>query len=414
MPKFSYEAVDRSRRRTKGTIEADSAEEARLQLRRQGLQTTNITQEAGKKKQGGGAAAEDPERKHAFVMGGVNQAELTLFSRQFATLLDAGLPLTRCLKILEAMLAPGVLKNAVMDVSDDVEAGSSLSESMLKCPKVFDTLYTSIIRAGEAAGALDTMLLRLADFREKSQRLKKQIVGALIYPAAVISIAGAILALIILLIVPKFKKMFDDMKIEMPTPTLMLMSFADFLENHYGKVFIAPFVLLGLFKVFRRTDAGKMATDQVSLYLPVFGTIIRKSSVSRFCRTLGTLTSAGVPILDALNIIKTAIGNRVVEVAVEDIHAAIREGEGISSPMSDHNVFDTMMISMVEVGEETGELDKMLIKVADNYDNDVDTLVSSMMSLLEPFLIIGMGLAVGFIVISLFMPILKIVEGVGK
>ena len=413
MPKFAYEGVDRSRKTAKGTVDAANEEEARAKLREQGLRVTALSAPEGGGKRKKAAAAAPTERKKATVMGGVNQAELTLFSRQFATLLDAGLPMPRSLQILENMLRPGVLRNALMDVYDDVNAGSTLSDSMGKHPKVFDTLYTSIVRSGEAAGALDTMLLRLADFREKSQKLKKQIIGALIYPAAVITIAGLILALIILLIVPKFQKMFTDMKMEMPTPTVMLMSFADFLQNYYYIVFSLPFVLLAIFKLICHFPAGRFMVDQVSLYLPVFGTIIRKSSISRFCRTLGTLTSSGVPILDALNIIRTAIGNKVVENAVGEIHTAIREGEGISEPMKRQRIFDQMMVSMVEVGEETGELDKMLIKDADNLDADVDTLVSSMLSLLEPFLIIGMGLAVGFIVISLFMPILSIVQNMG-
>ncbi len=411
MPTFSYEAVDSSGKAKKSTIDAANVDEAREKLKGQGLFPTSIAQKGGRKSKKASAAA-GTERKKAFVIGGgVSQKELTNFTRQFSTLIDAGLPLVRALDIMEQMLKPGGLRNVIMDVRDDVEQGSSLSEAMSKCPGGFDELYVSMIRAGETGGLLGSILNRLADFREKSQKLKRQIIGALIYPAAVMSIAGAILALIIIVIVPKFKKMFDDMDMDMPVPTQMLMDFSDILVNFW---YLIPLVPIGLFAAFftiRSFRQGRYALDMIILYLPVFGTIVRKSTISRFCRTLGELSGAGVPILDALGILRTAVGNSVVADAVGDIHSSIREGESIADPMRRSGVFDIMVVNMIEVGEETGELDKMLVKIADTYDNEVDVLVSSMMSLLEPFLIIGMGLAVGFIVISLFLPLISIVEG---
>lgn len=418
MPNFAFEAVDASGRSVKDTIEAASVEEARARLRKKKLFPTNISRKAGAKKKrkdgaGGSADSAASERKKAAAIGGVNQAQLTMFTRQFATLVDAGLPMVRALHILEEMLQPGVLRNAVMDVVDDVEQGSSLSEAMAKHPKAFDTLYVSMVRAGEMGGVLDTILTRLADFREKAQKLKKQIISALIYPAAVVSVATAILLLIIMFIIPKFKEMFDGLGVELPGMTQILMDFADILVNWWYLVPGIPVILVVAFKVIRSTQGGKFATDMIALYLPVFGLIIRKSSISRFCRTLGTLTASGVPLLDALGILRTAVGNAVVEQAVSDVHTAIREGDNIADPLRRSGVFDALAVSMVAVGEETGELDKMLVKVADNYDSDIDALVSGMMSLLEPFLIIGMGGAVAFIVIALFLPLIKIIQNVG-
>jgi type IV pilus assembly protein PilC len=413
MPTFTYEAVDGAGRSIKGETEAASPEEARSLLRKKKLFPTTISQKRSAKKKKTAAAPVADERKRSATFGGVSQKNLTNFTRQFATLVDAGLPIVRSLEILEEMLPAGVLRNAVMDVHDDVEQGSQLSEAMERCPKAFDTLYVSMVRAGEAGGVLDTILSRLADFREKSQKLKKQIISALIYPAAVITVAGGILLLIIMLIIPKFKKMFDGMNVNLPGPTQMLMDFADILRNWWYLVPAVPILLLVFFKIIRSTKGGRYFTDMASLYLPVFGMIIRKTSVSRFCRTLGTLTSSGVPILDALAILRTAVGNAVVEDAVQEVHNSIREGENIADPLRRSGVFDHLAVNMVAVGEETGELDKMLIKIADNYDQDVDAMVAGMMSLLEPFLIIGMGLAVGFIVIALFLPLVEIIQNMG-
>jgi len=416
MPTFAYEAMDKTGRATKGVIEASGKDEAREKLKAQGLHPTDIQPRAG----GKASSAKKPaaavrERKRTFTIGsGVRSKDLTLFTRQFSTLIDAGLPVVRALDIMEQMTPPGALRNVIMDVRDEVEAGASLSDAMGKAPQVFDELYVSMIRAGEAGGLLGTILNRLADFREKSQKLKRQIIGALIYPAAVLTVAGAILTLIIMYIVPKFKKMFEDMNIPLPFLTEILMSIADTMVEYYYLIPLVPFLLVGGIWGIRLTRGGRYALDQVTLYLPIFGTIVRKSTISRFCRTLGELSSAGVPILDALGILRTAVGNLVVAEAVGDIHAAIREGENIADPMRRSGVFDIMVVNMIEVGEETGELDKMLLKIADTYDSEVDVLVSSMMSLLEPFLIIGMGGAVGFIVIALFLPLISIIQGMNQ
>ena len=409
MATFVYEAVDATGKSKKGQLEAADEAAARDQLKGRGLFPTTL---AAKVVKGGAKAAKAVEgRERAFTIGGgVSQKELTMFTRQFSTLIEAGLPVVRALDILEQMLRPGGLRNCVMDVRDDVEQGSSLSEALAKSPQAFDELYVSMIRAGEAGGLLGQILNRLADFREKSQKLKRQIVGALVYPIAVLTIAGAILALIITMIVPKFKEMFDGMGVEMPWLTSMLLDFADLMLEYWYLLPLVPAIVIVSAVGIRKSYIGRRLTDQMLLHVPIFGLIVSKSTISRFCRTLGELSSAGVPILDALGILKTSIGNLVVAEAVADIHASIREGENIADPMRRSGVFDLMVVNMVEVGEETGELDKMLMKIADTFDNEVDVLVSSMMSLLEPFLIVGLGGVVGFIVIALFMPLIAIME----
>lgn len=416
MPKFTYVAVDKAGKQKTGDIDAESSDKAREVLRKQGLFPTTIKAKTEKKK---AAAVADDTRKRtpAWMAGGLKQKELTLFTRQFSTLLDSGLPLMRALDIMEQMLKAGAMRNAIMDLTDDVQSGASLSDGMSKQPKIFDNLYCSMIKAGEASGQLGKILGRLAEFREKSEKLKKEIIGALIYPVAVLTIATFILAGIITFIVPKFKEMFDQMGVELPPMTMMLMDLADLMVALYWGFVPAvlvygvlyPLMIFGAFKTIRKFEKGKYYTDAAMLYIPLFGMIIRKSTVSRFCRTMGELDASGVPILDALTIIKDTIPNAVIRGAVNDIYLGIREGENMSSPMRRCGQFDLMTLNMVEVGEETGELDKMLVRVANAYDSDVDALIAAMMSLMEPMLIIGMGGAVGFIVIALFMPLLSII-----
>lgn len=416
MAKYSYEAVDKTGAQKTGVIDAASPEEAREKLRGQGLFPTTINQKGKGKKSSG--SSDQRKRLPAWQAGKVKSKQLTAFTRQFSTLLDSGLPLVRALDIMEKMIPSGAMLNATMDLRDEVEGGSSLSDSMAKDSKTFDVLYCSMIKAGEASGQLGKILGRLAEFREKSEKLKSQIISALIYPAAVLTIATGILILIILLVVPEFQKMFIQMNVPLPGPTQVLLTLSDIMTTVYFGVIPAVLLYiigipLGLFiilKLVRSNELGLYYTDMAMLHMPIFGQILKKSSVSRFCRTMGELDSAGVPILDSLSIIKDAISNKVIRTAVEDIHVGIREGESMSEPMRRSNQFDLMTLNMVEVGEETGELDKMLIRVADNYDSDVDTLVGGMMSLMEPFMIIGMGIAVGFIVISLFLPLLGIVS----
>jgi type IV pilus assembly protein PilC len=342
----------------------------------------------------------------------VKPSHLTEFTREFATLLDAGLPIMRSMAILHMQLKPGALKSAVGSVKDDVEGGSSLSEALARHPVVFDKLYVNMIRAGESGGVLDEILERLAEYREKAQKLQQRIIGALVYPAAVLFIASCILSFLMIFIIPKFKLMFDEMGMgELPVPTQILMGIAGAMVNYWYLICFSPVAAVLLYKLVVRTPRGRLIVDAVKLKTPVFGIIVSKSSISRFCRTLGTLVTSGVPILEALAIIKLATGNQVLANAIETVGHSIKEGDTIAEPLNHSGIFDDLVVNMIQVGEETGELDKMLMKVADTYDNQVDTLVGAMMSLLEPVLIVFMGVTVGFIVVALFMPLIKLMEG---
>jgi type IV pilus assembly protein PilC len=284
---------------------------------------------------------------------------------------------------------------------------------MAKYPKAFDKLYTNMIAAGEAGGVLDLILARLADFMEKAAKLKKKVIGAMIYPAVVITIAVGIVSMIMIVVIPKFKKIFEDFKLELPAPTQLLIDFSDWMADDYGWAYIicSPFVFTILWRLIRISEGGKYFTDSMLLKVPILGSIIGKTSIARFTRTLGTLISAGVPILEAINITKETCGNEVYSRALVKVHDAIREGETMAGPLKATKVCDSIVVNMIDVGEETGDLDKMLIKVADNYDSDVDVLVASLISILEPVMVVVLGVIVGFIVIALFMPMISLIEG---
>jgi len=412
MPVFTYEALDSQGQEVRGEIDAVSSEEAIIKIRNKSYFPTNVKEKAAKRKAGGASRASG--KKKSFAIGKVKTKQLCTFTRQLSTLQDAGLPIVRSLKILEEQQKPGVLKNQLAEVSEDVEGGSTLSEALAKHPKTFDKLYVNMVRAGEAGGVLDSILERLAAFMEKSQRLKKQVVSALIYPAAVISVAGLILAGIMVYIVPKFQEMFADMRIELPALTNMLIQASNWLKDYYYMIPLVPFAFIVTLKVIGANKTGRYVIDQIKLKIPLFGQIISKSIISRFCRTLGTLISSGVPILEALSIVKEATGNAVFENAIGRVHDSIREGENIVGPMQACNIVDPMVLNMIDVGEETGELDKMLLKIADTYDEDVDALVGGLMSLIEPLLIVFLGGAVGFIVVALFMPLITLMQNIGQ
>jgi type IV pilus assembly protein PilC len=298
-------------------------------------------------------------------------------------------------------------------VADEVEGGGTLSDAMSKYPKAFDKLYTNMINAGEAGGVLDLILARLADFMEKAAKLKKKVIGAMIYPAVVISIAIGIVSMIMVFVIPKFEDIFKDFKLDLPPPTKILLFISRWFAQDYGWAYIlaAPFVIVGLIKLIRLSEGGKYAIDVIKLKIPILGAILSKTSIARFTRTLGTLISAGVPILDAITITKETSGNEVFSRALVKVHDAIREGESMADPLRATKVCDAIVVNMVDVGEETGDLDKMLLKVADNYDSDVDVLVGSLISILEPVMVVILGVIVGFIVIALFMPMITLIQG---
>ncbi len=320
----------------------------------------------------------------------------------------------RSLKVLTAQQKPGGFKDCLAEVTDSVEAGSTLSDAMAQHPYAFDNLFCNMVRAGEVGGVLDVILNRLAGFLEKAQRLKKKVRGASVYPIVVMSVAILILAAIIIFVVPAFEQMFNAQGLELPLPTQILLVLSRTLASWIGLAIAGGIVLMILgISAWGKTTGGKKAMDRIKLKIPIIGTIIRKSTTSRFCRTLGTLITSGVPILEALSICRNAINNEVLGEAIDTVRASIKEGESISAPLAKTSLFDDIVVNMVDVGEETGELDKMLIKVADNYDVEVDIAVESLMSVMEPVLIVFMGGAIGFIVIALFLPLVSMIESIG-
>ena len=415
MPVFAFEAVKNDGQKVQSEVTAGSKDEAIKKIQDQGLRPTRIKaqKEESKSRAVPGVEKAPAKKKAGLFARGVSSNDIVTFTTQLSTLQDAGLPIVRSLKILEEQQKPGRFKDQLEEVSSEVEQGSTLSEAMAKYPKSFDKLYISMVKAGEAGGVLDVILRRLAGFMEKSQKLRKQVKGALIYPAAVITVAILILVVIMLFVVPAFEKMFADIGQALPAPTQLLLSTSQAIQTYWYLIPLIPIFLMVIMKLIARTEAGEKALDAFKLRMPVFGNIIKKSSVARFCRTLGTLIASGVPILEALRIVKDAVGNVIISNAIEDVHGSIREGDTIADPLRSSGIFDELLVNMIDVGEETGELDKMLMKIADNYEADVDVAVEGMSSLLEPLLIVGMGLVVGFIVISLFLPLVSIIKNIG-
>ncbi len=414
MPVFAYEAINNDAQKVKGDVTADSKDQAIKLIQEKGLRPTRLQmqKDAPAKRAVPGVEQAAPKKKGPLFKGGVKTAEIVTFTTQLSTLQDAGLPIVRSLNILEEQQKPGRLKDELEAISEEVEQGSTFSEALSKYPKSFNKLYISMVKAGEAGGVLDVILRRLAGFMEKSQKLRKKVKGALIYPAAVITVAAAILVVIMLFVVPAFEKMFADIGQSLPAPTQLLLSTSQAIQTYWFLLPGIPILLVFSMKMVARTERGERALDAFKLKMPVFGNIIKKSSVARFCRTLGTLIASGVPILEVLRIVRDAVGNVIISNAIEDVHSSIREGDTIADPLRASGIFDELLVNMIDVGEETGELDKMLMKIADNYEMDVDVAVEGMSSLLEPVLIVGMGLVVGFIVVSLFLPLVSIIKNI--
>lgn len=416
MPTYSFEAMNSSGQEVKDEIEATSDEDAVAKIRAKGYFLTKIREKSGKKKVGkkSSAGPVDAGRKMPLSFGGVPRKQLVLFTRQLSTLQDAGLPILRSLQILEQQQRPGLLKAIIGGVADEVEGGGSLSDAMAKYPKAFDKLYVNMISAGEMGGVLDIILQRLADFMEKAAKLKKKVIGAMIYPCVVITIAVAIVSAIMIFVIPQFEKIFKDFGAELPDITKLLMSVSRWFGAEYGWAYVlaSPILIVMILRLIQMSEGGKYAVDKIKLMIPVLGVILSKTAIARFTRTLGTLISAGVPILDALNITKETCGNEVFSRAIGKVHDAIREGESMADPLRATKVCDAIVVNMIDVGEETGDLDKMLVKIADNYDSDVDVMVGSLISILEPIMVVILGSIVGFIVIALFMPMISLIGAV--
>ncbi|MDX1565995.1 MAG: type II secretion system F family protein, partial [Phycisphaeraceae bacterium] len=394
-------------------------------IKGQGLFPTSVREKKARRAQAGDTGKAVKKKKKAteisINIGGVSTKILTTFTRQLSTLQDAGLPLLRSLQILTDQQKPGLLRNTLEDITAEVEGGSSLSDAMAKHPKVFDELYTKMIAAGEVGGVLDVILQRLAEFMEKALRIKRKIIGAMIYPSVVISVAVAIVTGIMIFIVPKFQEIFQDFDTELPGMTKLLITMADWIggapEDQLipGYVWIVAFPFIAFYgtKLLRKSKPGRIAVDVAKLRIPVIGPLLQYTAVARFTRTLGTLISAGVPILEAILITRDTIGNYVYENALQRVHDSIREGDTFVAPLRETKVVDPIVVNLIDVGEETGELDKMLIKIADNYDEEVDTKVSALISLLEPLMVVLLGGAVGFIVVALFLPLVALIQNTG-
>ena len=440
MPTYLFEAIDAATgKEIRDTVDAASEAEAQATIRSMGYMVTKLKAQKAKAGKTSGSGGKKPGR--TFAIGGVKGKELTLFTRQLSILQDAGLPILRSLKLLAEMQKPGRLKNSLLDVCDEIEGGATLSEAMSKSPKAFDRLYCNMIRAGEAGGALEVILRRLSEFMERSESLKRKVKGALVYPVVVVTVAVGILTFIMIKIVPQFKKIFDDFGSTLPPMTQMLIDISNFVVNYWYLLPAIPFGINLLVKAIKLIPYGRFGWDLFMLKVVVFGQLIEKNILSRSARTLGTLLSSGVPILEALNITKETSGNMMFERLFQKVSDSIRDGEAIAKPLKTYSippfnvvallfwtafvpgvgalmyltrykkpVIDDLVVNMVDVGEESGELDTMLYKVADTYDEEVAVLTESLTSLMEPLLIIFLGGAVGFIVIALFMPLIKLIQ----
>ncbi len=410
MPIYQYKALDSQGQEVENSIEALSSKEAISKIRNMGYFPTNVRAKGGAKKVKAATSAKTKSRRGA--TGKVKIKALTQFARQLSTLQDAGLSILRSLRILEEQQRPGTFKKVLGYVAEDIEGGATLSEAMGKFPKCFDRLFVNMVAAGEVGGVLDLILSRLADFMEKDQKMKAKIKSAMIYPIFVISAAFAIVLGLMLFVMPKFTEVLSEMAGgDLPGLTLAIMAISNWIAFKWGWLWMiaTPFALISFLKFVRKFQTGRLVLDKIKLHMPVMKHIVYKSSVARWTRTLGTLIGAGVPILEAINITRETAGNEVYANALGKIQSAIRQGDTFANPLKQSKCVDTLVVNMIDVGEETGDLDKMMLKIADNYEEDVDVLVSGLMSMLEPLMIIVLGAIVGTIVLAVFLPMIKII-----
>jgi len=422
MPSFAYVALDAQGQQVSDFIDAASQSEAINTLRGQGLFPTSVKEQAraAKAKAGKGVkAAKASDAKGVKInlpfleKKTVKSATLMIFTRQLATLIDAGLPLLRGLTVLAKQEPDPVLKKTITQLAEAVQGGGTFSDGLNAHPKIFNKLYVNMVKAGELGGVLEVVLNRLAEFQEKAQKVKGKVKSAMMYPAIVMIIAIIIMGFLLVFIVPKFEQIFADMLGGKPLPLLtqVVIGASRFVQQQFLLIGIVIGALVFGFKYIASTPKGSVLLDQFMLKAPLFGDLTRKNGISRFTRTLGTLVTSGVPILQALNITKETAGNAVISTAISKIHDAVKEGESIVRPMDASGVFPSMVISMVDVGEETGQLPEMLLKVADLYDDEVDSAVAGLTSMMEPIMIVFLAVVVGAIVIALFLPLIGIISG---
>jgi type IV pilus assembly protein PilC len=398
MPTFTYTARDVKGEMKQATVEAASRDEVMKQLSKQKLQVIKVDEGAAEKKKRSGA---------------IKMRDIVIFTRQFSTMINAGLPLVQALSILSEQSENPALKDITKQVVYDVESGNTLADALRKHPKAFNELYVNMVAAGEAGGILDTILLRLAVFIEKNDALARKVKGAMIYPAVIFSVAGVAISALLFFVIPTFEKMFREAGVPLPVPTRIVIGMSQFLQHYWWAIGIAVFVGRRVFKTWHSTPAGTLAFDKFLLKVPVLGDVVRKSAVSRFTRTLGTLISSGVSILEGLEITAKTSGNMVVHNAIMESRASIAGGDTISAPLKKSAVFPPMVISMINVGEQTGGLDEMLTKIADFYDDEVDAAVGGLMAMMEPMMIVFLGIVVGGMVVAMYLPIFDMVSTAG-
>ena len=435
MATFQYIAKDSSGQEKRGTVEAGDRSGAIAAIRAQGLMPTAL----GEVKGGGGAAAKPaaakkgaPAKKPAKKGGGLGSKEikitlpkflrpkkvkakdLTAFTRQLATLVNAGLPLMRCIEVLKKQKMAPAMADCLDGISENIAGGGTFSDALTAYPKIFDNLYVNMVKAGEAGGVLEVVLNRLAEFAEKAQKIKNKVKGAMIYPSVVLFAAIGITAFLLVTVIPKFQQVFNDILggAELPAITEFVMGISEFVQHNGLQLLAIVVAVVVVYKIFGRTPFGAYQLDRLRISMPVIGTLVRRTAISQFSRTLGTLLASGVPILQALVIVRDTTGNRVVRRAIQTVHDAVKEGESMTDPLASSKVFPPMVVSMVQVGEETGALPDMLTRIANTYDDEVDNAVAGLTAAIEPALIIFLAVVVGTIVIAMFLPMIKIISQV--
>jgi type IV pilus assembly protein PilC len=403
MPKFSWEGKSRSGSVQKGVMEASSAALVEAQLKRYGLAGITVKEE-GKKFE---------LKLPGFGGGKIETKDLVVFTRQFATMIDSGLPLVQCLDILASQQENKNFRTILYKVKEDVESGSTFADALGKHPQAFDQLFVNLIAAGEVGGILDTILSRLAAYIEKAMKLKKQVKGAMVYPATIMSIAVVVVGVILVFVIPTFAKMFADFGGELPAPTRFVIALSNFMKKYIIVMIGAFFVIRFAIAKYYATAKGRKLIDALALKVPIVGPLIRKVSVAKFTRTLGTMISSGVPIMDGLEIVAKTAGNKIVEEAIYKVRQAISEGKTMAEPLAASGVFPPMVVQMISVGEATGAMDTMLNKIADFYDDEVDDAVGALTAMMEPLLMVFLGTAVGGLVVAMYLPIFKLAGAVG-
>jgi type IV pilus assembly protein PilC len=404
MPKFNWEARTRTGGTQKGVIEAATVDVVEAQLKKYGFSNITIKSEAK------GLSLKLPK----FGGGGkIEEKDLVVFTRQFSTMIDSGLPLVQCLEILASQQENKAFQDILYKVKESVESGSTFADALAKHPKAFDQLFVNLVAAGEIGGILDTILTRLAAYIEKSMKLKKQIKGAMVYPITIMSIAVVVVGVILVFVIPTFAKMFADFGGDLPAPTKFVIALSNFLVKYIFVLIGGFYAMIWAIKKYYASPVGKKNIDKWALKAPIAGPLIRKVAVAKFTRTLGTMVSSGVPIMDGLEIVAKTAGNKIVEEAIYAVRQAISEGKTMAEPLAACGVFPPMVVQMISVGEATGAMDAMLNKIADFYDDEVDDAVGAMTSMMEPLLMVFLGTAVGGLVVAMYLPIFKLAGAVG-